>query len=107
VAGWGVGNITLPRLPRFKPRSRRLVRIPVAPPLPVERGDWIATFELGSTAVLITEPAAHQTPCVQRDERIRYGQPLFSFRPAVVPASPVRARGGSARIQTPETGTDG
>jgi phosphatidylserine decarboxylase len=81
VAGWGVGNITLPRLPNFKPRSRHLVHIRVQPPLPVRCAEWIATFELGSTALLITEPAEHQMACVERDDKVRYGQPLFSLRP--------------------------
>jgi phosphatidylserine decarboxylase len=81
VAGWGVGNITLPRLPNFKPRPRRLACWRVQPPLPVQRGDWIATFELGSTALLITEPAEHQVACVERDNHVRYGQPLFHVRP--------------------------
>jgi phosphatidylserine decarboxylase len=89
VAGWGVGNITLPLLSNFKPRSRQLVRMRVEPPLPVKRGDWIATFELGSTAVLITEAAQHQTVCVKRDDRVRYGQPLFSQRPLTLHACPL------------------
>jgi phosphatidylserine decarboxylase len=80
VAGWGVGNITLPRLPHFMPRPRRLVHWGLQPPLPVHRGEWIATFELGSTAVLIMESSAQWVPCVERDDRVRYGQPLFSQR---------------------------
>jgi phosphatidylserine decarboxylase len=81
VAGWGVGNITLPRLPHFRPRPRRLVRKRLQPALPVKRGEWIATFELGSSALLITEPAEHRIACVERDSKMRYGQPLFSLRP--------------------------
>jgi phosphatidylserine decarboxylase len=82
VAGWGVGNITLPRLPQFRPRPRRLIRVPLQPPVPVKRGDWIATFELGSTAVLILEPSEHRVACVEREDKVRYGQPLFSRQPA-------------------------
>lgn len=82
VAGWGVGNITLPRLPRFRPHPRQLVRVRLQPPLRVKRGDWIATFEVGSTALLILEPAEHQVACMERDDKVRYGRPLFSLPPA-------------------------
>src|SRR5262245_42065681 len=56
VAGWGVGNITLPLAPNFRPCSRKTATKTWASPLAVKRGDWIATFELGSTVVLITPP---------------------------------------------------
>jgi phosphatidylserine decarboxylase len=77
VAGWGVGNITLPRDPAFRPRPRRLSRKAYDPPLAVRAGDWIATFELGSTAILVAEPRSGLLPRVGRDENVRYGQPLF------------------------------
>src|SRR5262249_2518468 len=80
VAGWGVGNITLPRLPEFRPRPRRLVRLRLQRPMPVKRGDWIATFALGSTAILLLEASEHRVACVERENRVRYGQPLFSPR---------------------------
>jgi phosphatidylserine decarboxylase len=44
----------------------------------VERGQWLATFELGSTAILLTEPAGLVTAHVARDDKVRYGQPVFS-----------------------------
>jgi phosphatidylserine decarboxylase len=81
VAGWGVGNITLPHLAAFKPRSRQWARLRIDPPLPVERGEWIATFELGSSVLLITPPAEHRVACVERDGRVRYGEPIFSSPP--------------------------
>jgi phosphatidylserine decarboxylase len=81
VAGWGVGNVTLAADRRFKLKRRRLSRKEYIPPLPVRRGDWLATFELGSTAILITEPSDRCVSCVERDEGVKYGQPLFS-RPA-------------------------
>jgi phosphatidylserine decarboxylase len=93
VAGWGVGNITLPRLPHFRPRPRRLVRMRLRPPLPIKRGEWLATFELGSTALLILEPAPHRVACVKRDDKVRYGQPLFSLLPTT-PARKEAATGG-------------
>ncbi len=79
VAGWGVGNVTLPLDRTFKLRRRRLSRKEYAPPLPVRRGDWLATFELGSTAILITEPSDGLASCVARDEAVKYGQPLFGL----------------------------
>jgi phosphatidylserine decarboxylase len=81
VAGWGVGHITLPLDRKFRPRRRKLRRKAYDPPLPVRRGDWLATFELGSTAILITEPSPRWVPRVAPDERVKYGQPLFSLRP--------------------------
>ena len=77
VAGWGVGNITLPLAPGFRPGSRSVESHRWAPPQPVERGDWIATFELGSTVVLITSSSPEATPLVSPNEKVRYGQPVF------------------------------
>jgi phosphatidylserine decarboxylase len=79
VAGWGVGNITLPLAPTFRPRSREVERKTWSPPAAVNRGDWVATFELGSTAVLITPPDAHVNPLVSPNEKVKYGQPAFTY----------------------------
>ena len=79
VAGWGVGNITLPLAPAFRARSRRLERWTWSPPAGVERGEWVATFELGSTAVLIAPPAANVTPLVSPNQKVRYGQPVLHY----------------------------
>jgi phosphatidylserine decarboxylase len=84
VAGWGVGNITLPFDPSFRPAqgrpfrrtSRKVTHKTYAPPVALKKGEWLATFELGSTAILITEPAG-MTAHVTRDEKVKYGQPLF------------------------------
>jgi phosphatidylserine decarboxylase len=78
VAGWGVGNITLPLDRGFRPWPRRLSRKVYEPPLPVRRGSWIATFELGSTAILLTGPAGGCIPAVRRDDRVKYGEPLLA-----------------------------
>lgn len=78
VAGWGVGNITIPLDPRFRPRFWKSNREEYDPPLPVRRGEWIATFELGSTAILIVPPARGMTTHVRPDEKVQYGQPLFT-----------------------------
>jgi phosphatidylserine decarboxylase len=79
VAGWGVGNITLPMAPEFRPGSRQTLRKMWTPPAPVHRGEWIATFELGSTVVLLTPPAANVLPQVRPNDKVRYGQPLFTY----------------------------
>jgi phosphatidylserine decarboxylase len=80
VAGWGVGHITLPLDRKFRVRRRKLRRKEYDPAVPVHRGEWIATFELGSTAILITEPSAGWTPRVGANDQVKYGQPMFSLR---------------------------
>ncbi len=77
VAGWGVGNITLPLAPGFRPGSRRVESFGWDSPPAVGRGDWLATFELGSTVVLLTSPSPGATPLITPNEKVRYGQPLF------------------------------
>jgi phosphatidylserine decarboxylase len=79
VAGWGVGNITLPHAPDFRPRARQALHRTWTPPLPLRRGDWVATFELGSTVVLIAPPAERVLAVVRPNEKVRYGQPLFTY----------------------------
>jgi phosphatidylserine decarboxylase len=70
VAGWGVGHITFPGAGN---RS--------APVAAVRRGEWVATFELGSTVVLIAPPAANVTTEVHPNQKVQYGQPLFTYYP--------------------------
>lgn len=79
VAGWGVGNITLPLDPSFRPGSRVAKSKTWQPPIAVKRGGWIATFELGSTAVLLVPPAEHVTSLVSPNDKVKYGQPLFTY----------------------------
>jgi phosphatidylserine decarboxylase len=79
VAGWGVGNISLRFDPAFLPRPRSVTRKTYPEPVVVRRGEWIATFGLGSTVILITEPANFVTTHVARDEKVKYGQPVFTF----------------------------
>jgi phosphatidylserine decarboxylase len=78
VAGWGVGNITLPLAPEFRPRSSDTATRSWSPPLRVKRGDWVATFELGSTVVLLTTAAANVIPRVSPNEEVNYGQPILA-----------------------------
>ena len=85
VAGWGVGNITLPMAPRFRPGWKRIESCRWQSPHAVKRGEWIATFELGSSVVLITSSSLRATPLVSPNEKVHYGQPVFELpRPTVV-----------------------
>jgi phosphatidylserine decarboxylase len=85
IAGWGVGNVTLPLAPGFRAGSRRVESHRWTSPPPVERGGWIATFELGSTVVLLTSSSPEATPLVFPNEKVRYGQPVFRLDPATGP----------------------
>jgi phosphatidylserine decarboxylase len=82
VAGWGVGNITLPFAPEYQPRSREADSCRWMVPHTVSRGDWIATFELGSSVVLITSSSPRATALVSPDEKVSYGQPVLRFASA-------------------------
>jgi len=79
VAGWGVGNISLPAAPDFRPRRNELTSKRWPAPVAVRRGDWIASFELGSTAGLITPPGMDVTSLVSLNEKVKYGQPVFTY----------------------------
>lgn len=79
VAGWGVGNITVPLAPDFRPRARQAAAHRWSPPLRVRRGEWVGTFELGSTVVLLTPPAANVVPLVAPNEEVKYGQPVLTY----------------------------
>jgi phosphatidylserine decarboxylase len=90
VAGWGVGNITSPPAPGARSGSSRVRSRGWDSPPAIERGRWIATFELGSTVVLITSSTLEATPLVSLNERVRYGQPVFRV---ASPARPLRSSG--------------
>ncbi|HZZ82068.1 MAG TPA: archaetidylserine decarboxylase [Gemmataceae bacterium] len=79
VAGWGVGNVTLPHAPQFRPKPRRAGCHAFSPAPAIKRGDWIGTFELGSTVVLLTPPAPHAASLITPNMEVRYGQPLFAY----------------------------
>jgi len=79
VAGWGVGNISLPAAADFHPRRNELSRKVWDSPVNVRRGEWIATFELGSTAVLITPPGMDVISLVTTNEKVKYGQPVLTY----------------------------
>jgi phosphatidylserine decarboxylase len=79
VAGWGVGNITLPLAQDFRPRKRVTAARTWSPPAPVQRGDWVGTFELGSTVVLLAPPAVNMVSLVSPNEKVKYGQPVLAY----------------------------
>src|SRR5262249_6702342 len=90
VAGWGVGNITLPAAPEFRPRSRTITARTWSPSAVVRRAEWVATFELGSTVVLLTPPAApgvwgrsapnaNVATLVSPNQVVKYGQPVLTY----------------------------
>jgi phosphatidylserine decarboxylase len=83
VAGWGVGNISYPYPTRLKPRGRRVTRHYLPSPRTFRAGDWVATFGLGSTVILITEPHADAVMRLERDQSVRYGRPAWEFPAAV------------------------
>jgi phosphatidylserine decarboxylase len=84
IAGWGVGNIRLPHASDFRPRARKAAARKFTPPVAVRRGDWVGTFELGSTVVLLTPPAADMLTLVSPNESIKYGYPLFTYPTAAL-----------------------
>lgn len=79
VAGWGVGHITHPFAVHLKPDRLRVTSERFEAPRVVNRGDWIATFELGSTVILITEPRNNVVAEIEHDQQVHYGQPALSF----------------------------
>lgn len=78
VAGWGVGNITLPQLTEFKPQGRSITNYTLKSPISVKRGEWFATFELGSTVILLVPPKDNRKFVVSPNEKVKYGQAIFS-----------------------------
>jgi len=79
VAGWGVGHITHPFPTDLRPHGRRITRQVLSTPRPVACGEWIGTFGLGSTVILITEPHADPVTHLVHDQSVLYGQSAFSF----------------------------
>ena len=81
VAGWGVGHITHPFATGLRPGSRQCTRVDLPEGRPVSPGDWLATFELGSTVVVITEPRDDLNATISAGDKLCYGQSLFQQRP--------------------------
>jgi phosphatidylserine decarboxylase len=98
VAGFGVGNIALPIAPSFRPRAKVKARRVLSPAPNVERGDWVGTFQLGSTVVIFTPPAANVAALVTPHKEIKYGQPLFTYPNGEIASSEAS---GTQRRQPP------
>jgi phosphatidylserine decarboxylase len=79
VAGWGVGRVTLAGGRAYRRRRRCATSTPFQSGNRVQRGEWLATFELGSTVILLSEARGGLTTLVARDDVVRYGQPLMRF----------------------------
>lgn len=77
VAGWGVGHITHPFRISRRFSARNVSVTELDPPRSFDRGEWMATFELGSTVILITEKDQMTTSFINTDDPLRFGQPLF------------------------------
>ena len=78
VAGWGVGHITHP-FP--SPLTFHKAKVTHAFPdslLSFRAGDWIATFELGSTVILITQPDDTLVFQFTPGDAVQYGRPAFA-----------------------------
>ncbi|MFM7073651.1 MAG: archaetidylserine decarboxylase [Planctomycetota bacterium] len=86
VAGWGVGHITHPpgtltSWTHARLSHHKVTRADNPSDGQVERGQWIATFELGSTVVLVAARSMNATPLVAAGQRVAYGQPIFDTDP--------------------------
>lgn len=79
IAGWGVGNMTLPLAPKFKPRRKRFSSYTWDTPIEIKRGDWLATFQLGSTVALITPPGVDAASLVSANQKVKYGEPVITY----------------------------
>jgi phosphatidylserine decarboxylase len=77
VAGWGVGHITHPFRTGHRFSPRRVTVTKLETPRPMDRAEWIATFELGSTVIMMTEKNWTTSARVERDQSIHFGEPLF------------------------------
>ncbi len=80
VAGWGVGHISHPFRSSHRISPRRVTVTELNPPHRFDRVEWLATFELGSTVILITEKDKTLQSITRRDDRVQFGQPLFTTR---------------------------
>jgi phosphatidylserine decarboxylase len=83
VAGWGVGCLTHP-FPLPIPIRRNSTSVcNLTPAKTLQRGEWMATFELGSTVIILAERDRTQRTLCPRDTCTRIRQPLFELTTAV------------------------
>jgi phosphatidylserine decarboxylase len=78
VAGWGVGNITHPFPLPLRRQRRDVTRHLLEQPRSFAAGEWLATFELGSTVILIVEPRRGRRALLQPGDPVAIGQPVFA-----------------------------
>lgn len=82
VAGWGVGCLTHPfPLPVAIRRNTTSV-FELSPARTLLRGEWMATFELGSTVIVLAERGRTERMLCPRDSCTRIRQPLFELATA-------------------------
>ena len=77
VAGWGVGRISHPFPLPYRRTRRRVLRTELPRPVPLDPGEWLATFQVGSTVILVTEADAGGTLPSGPGDAVRYGEPLI------------------------------
>ena len=77
VAGWGVGRINHPFPVRYRRSKRKAVRTELADPVPLDPGQWLATFQVGSTVILVSEADAAGTFLADPGDTLHYGVPLI------------------------------
>jgi len=82
VAGWGVGCLTHPFPTPLKLSSRRVTACDLAESVKLERGEWMATFELGSTVILMAEQGTCRPLPLSAGTAIQCRAPLFELYPA-------------------------
>jgi len=82
VAGWGVGCLTHPFATPLRVSSRQVTACDVLPAVKLSRGEWMATFELGSTVILLMERGT-AGPCeFPAGTAIRCRESLFELQSA-------------------------
>jgi phosphatidylserine decarboxylase len=79
VAGWGVGCMTHPFPLPLKHSRRSVTGCELSPPKAFVRGEWLATFELGSTVILMTENGRALRCLLPLNGTTRLRQPLFQM----------------------------
>jgi phosphatidylserine decarboxylase len=81
VAALGVGHITAAYDEEIHTHARRCAGVRTyAPPRPVQRGDEIGIFHLGSTVIVLFEPGRARLRPFTRGERVRCGAAIAHLR---------------------------
>ena len=77
VAATGVGHVTVTYDAQAQTRrSRRTRRVDYPKPVPVSKGEELATFHLGSTVIVLFEHGRVALAPLERGQRLLLGQPL-------------------------------